>query len=250
MLNNLVPSTTLDRKAREALHAERLASTLSLVRARKRKQQQQQQRKTQLEPPDRNHSPPQTRKHIHHRKRKKQSNVNGRRRLTSTTAFMQLALKQSDIIEDKQYSKTGRMDRDWGEGDGFAAYNSAQFLISRTALRSVPRALWLKMLLAINGSHPLKGCALSTTEHVMGGHQLTGQYERMWHILFGYPRRQGMRTHDRLLPLHLRIDCKPFGTMLCQAPLQEKLGKGKGWFAGNVYVNVTGKRRRTRRSAG
>ena len=108
-----------------------------------------------------------------------------------------------------------------GGHEGFAAYSSAQFMVSRAALWALPRELYLQMLLAINGSDPLSQCSLSTNAAVgtWGGHQLTGQYERMWHVLFGKPRRQSPRSKDGSLPVHLRVDCLPLQAGRCQEEL-------------------------------
>ena len=175
-----------------------------------------------------------------------QEQEQGRRRLSASARVQQVSLNPSDLIADSHFARTGSIGpTDWGAGEGFAAYSSAQFLVSRAAIRSVPRALWLEMLLAINGSKPLAGCALSTTDRPDGGHQLTGQYERMWHVLFGQPRRQPLRSVDGNLPRHLRIDCKPHGAGLCQQELEDVgAGRGDPWQWQGSEMRQRRKRRR------
>jgi hypothetical protein len=87
-------------------------------------------------------------------------------------------------------------------------YSSAQFSASRDAIYSRPKEFWMKMLLAINGSYDITGCPTNSEPgKEFGGHQLTGQYERFWHIIFGHEYRQIYRSSDPLIPAYLRIDC-------------------------------------------
>ena len=91
---------------------------------------------------------------------------------------------------------------------GVSTYSSAQFIVSKEKLLSKPRRFYEKMLLAINGSHDLVGCpSNSEPGKVWGGHQLTGQYERMWHVIYGHHVRQDVRVKDETLPPYLRLDC-------------------------------------------
>ena len=94
-----------------------------------------------------------------------------------------------------------------------STYSSAQFVVSRQAIQKWPLSFWKKMQLAINGEHDLEGCPHSSDPNVpsWGGHQLTGQYERMWHIIFGQKRNQVIRRQDYSLPSLLRIDCMDDG---------------------------------------
>eukprot|EP00603_Paraphysomonas_imperforata_P011505 CAMPEP_0114462752 /NCGR_PEP_ID=MMETSP0104-20121206/6993_1 /TAXON_ID=37642 ORGANISM="Paraphysomonas imperforata, Strain PA2" /NCGR_SAMPLE_ID=MMETSP0104 /ASSEMBLY_ACC=CAM_ASM_000202 /LENGTH=822 /DNA_ID=CAMNT_0001635645 /DNA_START=356 /DNA_END=2824 /DNA_ORIENTATION=- len=88
-------------------------------------------------------------------------------------------------------------------------YSSAQFVASRGAIGMWPVSFWEKMKMAINGEHDLDGCPHSSDPNTpsWGGHQLTGQYERMWHIIFGQNRLQTSRKKDPSLPYVLRMDC-------------------------------------------
>ena len=90
-----------------------------------------------------------------------------------------------------------------------STYSSAQFVASRGALQKWPVSFWRKMQSAINGEHDLDGCPHSSDPNVpsWGGHQLTGQYERMWHIIFGQNIVQNVRQQDHNLPFMLRMDC-------------------------------------------
>lgn len=89
-------------------------------------------------------------------------------------------------------------------------YSSAQFAASRDAIRQWPKSFWTKMLLAINGTHDLAGCPTNSEPGKnWGGHQLTGQYERFWHIIFGHSYMQVSRQFDNSLPEYLRRDCGP-----------------------------------------
>ena len=90
-----------------------------------------------------------------------------------------------------------------------STYSSAQFVASRGAIVRWPVSFWQKMVYAINGEHDLDGCPHSSDPNTpsWGGHQLTGQYERMWHIIFGKNRHQTPRKHDMSLPYVLRMDC-------------------------------------------
>jgi hypothetical protein len=163
-------------------------------------------------------------KHQKNKKQQQQQQQQQRRRLLAAREV--LAISTHDLLADSKFKLEGSTGADdWGQGQGFAAYSSAQFLVSRPALLSLPKGFWLKMLMAINGSAPLPHCSLSTAKGKdWGGHQLTGQYERIWHVLFGYPRRMTLRSEDRRLPRQLRLDCKPLGENWCQ----EELGKIHG----------------------
>lgn len=90
-----------------------------------------------------------------------------------------------------------------------STYSSAQFTASREAILRRPLSFWIKMMKAINGSVELEGCPTNSEPgKVFGGHQLTGQYERMWHVIFGHNRIEDPRNSDSSLPKFLRIDCK------------------------------------------
>ena len=149
-----------------------------------------------------------------------------RRRLLKTQDV--LATKSDEVSFDVKFA-AGSEDG-WGQGWGFSTYNSAQFLISRDALLSLPRSFWNKLLAAINGTSPVPECLTSTTKSAWGGHQLTGQYERMWHVLFGYPRKQPYRSQDQQLPPALRVDCKPIVPGFCQEELGYHLGSTTGYL--------------------
>jgi hypothetical protein len=86
-------------------------------------------------------------------------------------------------------------------------YSSAQFAVSRKMIRKWPKSFYEKMLHAIDGTIPSPGCCNSSTPDPWGGHALTGQYERMWHMIFGQSRIQVRRSNDRSLPQFLRVDC-------------------------------------------
>jgi hypothetical protein len=90
-----------------------------------------------------------------------------------------------------------------------STYSSAQFVVSKAAIKQWPVSFWNKMMMAINGEHDLDGCPHSSDRNTpsWGGHQLTGQYERMWHIIFGQPKNQPSRRTDHSLPYTLRMDC-------------------------------------------
>lgn len=89
-------------------------------------------------------------------------------------------------------------------------YSSAQFTASRDSIHRWPKSFWTKMLLAINGTHNLAGCAANSEPgKSWGGHHLTGQYERLWHIIFGHLYMQVSRRQDLTLPEYLRKDCGP-----------------------------------------
>lgn len=92
-----------------------------------------------------------------------------------------------------------------------STYSSAQFTASKTAIRSRPKAFWERMRMVINGSHDLDGCLASSEPDnpSWGGHSLTGQYERMWHMILGnYPPVQPKREIDFSLPKYFRQDCQ------------------------------------------
>ena len=163
---------------------------------------------------------------IRRKNKSKSKRQKGKERRRLLAAREVLAIKTHDLLADSKFKLEGSTGADdWGQGQGFAAYSSAQFLVSRPALLALPRGFWLKMLMAINGSTPLPHCSLSTVKGKdWGGHQLTGQYERIWHVLFGYPRRMPLRSEDKRLPRQLRLDCKPLGESWCQ----EELGKMHG----------------------
>jgi hypothetical protein len=107
---------------------------------------------------------------------------------------------------DYLFSDYPEMGGDYGQA---ATYSSAQFVVSRGAIERWPVSFWTKMMMAINGEHDLEGCPHSSDPNTpsWGGHQLTGQYERMWHIIFGQKRGQVSRRQDRSLPYMLRMDC-------------------------------------------
>jgi hypothetical protein len=86
-------------------------------------------------------------------------------------------------------------------------YSSAQFAVSRRTLHHWPKSFYERMLFAINGTHEITGCCHSSSDDSWGGHSLTGQYERMWHIIFGYPKFQQERKFDSSIPNYLRLDC-------------------------------------------
>eukprot|EP01041_Mallomonas_annulata_P004507 gene4507-8960_t len=95
-----------------------------------------------------------------------------------------------------------------GNSGSVATYSSAQFVVSRESLQKKSKSFYTRMLLAINGSHDLHGCpANSEPGKTWGGHQLTGQYERMWHVIFGFKLNQPTRNRDVTLPQYLRVDC-------------------------------------------
>jgi hypothetical protein len=83
-------------------------------------------------------------------------------------------------------------------------YSSAQFAASSDAIRRRPLLFWNKMMMAINGSHDLNGCDDGRAEGPWGGHRLTGQYERMWHVIFGFQPMQVFRINDESLPNYFR----------------------------------------------
>lgn len=86
-------------------------------------------------------------------------------------------------------------------------YSSAQFAVSKRTLHHWPRSFYERMLSAINGTHDLEGCCHSSSAEKWGGHSLTGQYERMWHIIFGHTKFQKERKNDNSIPSYLRLDC-------------------------------------------
>jgi hypothetical protein len=92
-------------------------------------------------------------------------------------------------------------------------YSSAQFSVSKESLQNWPLKFWNKMLSAINGSINLSGCDpyMPQKQHysldLWSGHQLTGQYERLWHIIFGQNYIQTTRRNDKNLHPVLRIEC-------------------------------------------
>jgi hypothetical protein len=86
-------------------------------------------------------------------------------------------------------------------------YSSAQFVVSRRTLLHWPKSFYERMLVAINGTHEIVGCCHSSSEDKWGGHSLTGQYERMWHIIFGHTKFQQERRSDSSIPSYLRLDC-------------------------------------------
>lgn len=90
-----------------------------------------------------------------------------------------------------------------------ATYSSAQFVVSRKSVLRWPIDFWQRMFKAINGEHELRGCPHSSDRNVpeWGGHQLTGQYERMWHMIFGKKPVEPRRQRDNSLPYILRMDC-------------------------------------------
>ena len=96
------------------------------------------------------------------------------------------------------------MGPDYGEAH---TYSSAQFTVSRDQILKWPKSFYEKMLHAIDGTIPSPGCCNSSTPDPWGGHHLTGQYERMWHMIFGQKRIQARRTVDHSLPQYLRLDC-------------------------------------------
>ena len=71
-----------------------------------------------------------------------------------------------------------------------STYSSAQFGVSNKIIRSRNLPFYHRMLSAINGSHDLYGCDDGTREGEWGGHRLTGQYERMWHYIYGQAPKQ------------------------------------------------------------
>jgi hypothetical protein len=87
-------------------------------------------------------------------------------------------------------------------------YSSAQFTASRTGIQDKSLLFWNKMLRAINGSHDLVGCVNnSETGVIWGGHSLTGQYERMWHMIFGSKPTETKREDNKKIPKYFRQDC-------------------------------------------
>jgi len=88
-------------------------------------------------------------------------------------------------------------------------YSSAQFAVSRKAIHMWPRSFYERMLAGINGSYDIPGCCNTTTKDPWGGHSLTGQYERMWHMIFGHFHIQQRRVKDNSIPSILHLDCSP-----------------------------------------
>jgi hypothetical protein len=86
-------------------------------------------------------------------------------------------------------------------------YSSAQFAVSRRTLHHWPKSFYERMLFAINGTDEITGCCHSSSDESWGGHSLTGQYERMWHIIFGHSKFQQERKYDTSIPNYLRLDC-------------------------------------------
>lgn len=151
--------------------------------------------------------------------------VSQRRQLRNVNSVQReepIALAPEDRSVDRQM-RQGKFKKARGSIETFASYSSAQFAISRSAILSLPHAAWLTLLLAVNGSTPLAGC---TTIDIRGNgipRSVVGeQYQRMWHVLFGYPRQQGYRSEDSSLPVSLRIDCEPLTLKACQ----QEFGKG------------------------
>jgi hypothetical protein len=92
--------------------------------------------------------------------------------------------------------------------EGVGTYSSAQFSVSRSSILRYPINFWERMLMAINGTIDLHGCSTNSEPgKEFGGHHLTGQYERIWHMIFGHRAMQTKRPNDYTIPKYFRHDC-------------------------------------------
>lgn len=105
-------------------------------------------------------------------------------------------------VTDKKYpvfaSNLGHME--------VKTYSSSQFMVSKHLILSRPYSFWERMMLALNGTVELEACPGHGDDWSLG-HQLTGQYERLWHMIFYRPPTAPYRVKDMTLPKILKIDC-------------------------------------------